>query len=176
MGTNGVIVDDGNTLTIAANTEAAAQQSALPNQVFVEASASATTPAQLFIETSPSSAAAAAADVYVYDGRTATAAAPSDVPLGGIILAGFGTGVPSSQSIPPSNSSVLPSIVLVNGTRASSSTARVGSSPTSNLGPGAKASSTEPVHGTGSRVLRGLWAAGEYVVAMGYVLGIVIIM
>ena len=176
VGTNGVIVDDGNTRTLAANTEAAAQQSALPNQVFVEASASATTPAQLFIETSPLSAAAAAADVYVYNGKTATAAAPSDVPLGGIILAGFGTGVPSSQSIPQSKPSLLPSIVLVNGTRASSSTSRVGSSPTSILGPGAKASSTEPVHGTGSRVVRWSWAAGEYVVAMGYVLGIVLIM
>ncbi|KAM0802792.1 hypothetical protein BDR22DRAFT_94855 [Usnea florida] len=174
IGANGVIVDDGNTLTFAATTEAAAQQSALPNQVFVQASASATTPAQLFVKASPSPA---AAEEYVYNGKTATAPAPSDVPLGGIILAGFGADGPSNRSTTPFHSSLLPSIFLVNSTGASSST-RVGFSPTSASlsGPGAQASPTKPVHGTGSRVVGWLWGSGEYVLVMGYILSIVIIM
>ena len=175
VGANGVIVDDGNTLTFAPTTEAAARQSALPNQVFVQAPAAATTPAQLFVEASPSSA--AAAEEYVYNGKTATAAAPSDVPLGGIILAGFGADGPSNRSTTPSNSSVLPSVVRVNGTGASSSTSQVGSSLTSTSipGPGAKASPTKPVHGTGSRAGSWLRAGGEYMLVVGYALRIVMI-
>ena len=173
VGANGVIVDDGNTLTFAA-----AQQSALPNQVFVQASVSATTPAQLFVKAPSSPAPAPAPEEYVYNGKTATAAASSDVPLGGIILAGFGADGPSNRSTTPFLSSLLPSIVLVNSTGASSPTSRVGSSPTSASlsGPGSEASPTKPVHGTGSRVVGWLWGSGEYVLVMGYILSIVIIM
>ena len=175
VGANGLfIVDNGNTLTLAANT----QQSAVPNQVFVQASVSATTPAQLFVEASPSPAPAPAAEEYVLNGKTAIAAAPSDVPLGGIILAGFGAGGPIARSTTPFNSSVLPSMVLVNGTGPSSSISPVGSAPTSTSisGPGGKASPTKPVHGTGFRVGSWVWVGGEYVLVMGYVLSIVIIM
>ena len=141
--------------------------SALPNQIFVEASASAT-PEQLYVEASPS------AEEYVLNGKTETAAAPSDVPIGGIILAGFGAG-PSSGSA-PTISSVLPSVVLVNGTVASSSTSQVGSSPSPTSEPGSKASPPRPVHGTGSRVMSRSWASGDYFVVLGFILSVAFIL
>ena len=174
VGANGVIVDDGNTLTFAATTEAATRQSALPNQVFVQASASATTPEQLFVEASPSPA--PAAGEYVYNGKTAAAAAQSDVPLGGIILAGFGDGGPSNRSTTRLNSSVLPSMVLMNDTGAARARARVGSARPLIGGPGAMAAPSNPFLGRGPRGVRGLWGPGEYMVVIGYVLTIVIIM
>ncbi len=143
------------------------QASALPNQVFVEASVSAT-PEQLYVEASPSS------EEYLLDGKTEIAAAPSDVPIGGIILAGFGA-VPSNGSA-PNNSSVLPSMVLAKGTMASSPTSQMGGSPSSTSEPGSKASSFRPVHGIGSRVMSLLWAPGNQFVVYGYVLGIALIM
>lgn len=210
------VVDDGKTLTFAANTEAAGQQSvtslvygtsnirttltpgatyssgghittytgstpsvlteatssvigtttvllqasALPSQVFVEASASPT-PEQLFVEASP------LAEEYVLNGKTATAAAPSDVPIGGIILAGLG-----SNESTPLNSSVLPSIVLVNATVTSIPTSQVESSPGSTLEPGSKLSPSKPVHGKGPRIMSQLWASGNCFVVLGYILGI----
>ncbi len=145
------------------------QASALPNQVFVEASVSAT-PEQLYVEASPSS------EEYLLNGKTEIAAAPSDVPIGGIILADFGA-VPSNGSA-PNNSSVLPSMVLANGTVASSPTSQMGGSPSSTSEPGSKASSSSsrPVHGIGSRVMSLLWAPGNHIVVFGYVLGIALMM
>ena len=130
----------------------------LPNQVFVEASVSAT-PEQLFVEPSASGV------KYVLHGKTATAAASSDVPLGGLILAGFDAG--------PTNFSALPSVVFANGTVASTSTSQVGSPPSSTSEPGGKASPSRPVLGTGSRVMGcWLWISGNYLVVLGCILGI----
>lgn len=143
------------------------QASALTSQVFVEASASAK-PEQLFVEASPS------AEAYVLNGKTATAAASSDVPLGGLILAGVGA-VPSNGST-PKTSSVLPSIVLVDGTAASIPTSPAGSLPGSTSVPGSKASPSKPIHGTGPRVMSWLWASGNYFMVFGYILGIALIM
>ena len=139
------------------------QASALPSQVFVEASASATLE-QLFVEASPS------AEEYVLNGKTATAAAPSDVPLGGLVVASFG-GVPSNGST-QINSSALPSIVLVNGSVASTPTSRVGSSSASSTEPGGKASPTKSIHGTASRVMGCSW---NHLLLLGYILGIELI-
>ena len=143
------------------------QASALPNQVFVEASVSAT-PEQLYVEASPSS------EEYLLSGKTEIAAAPSDVPIGGIILADFGA-VPSNGSA-PNNSSILPSIVLANGTVASSPTSQMGGSPSSTSEPGSKASPSRPVHGIGSRVMSLLWTPGNHFVVFSYVLGIALMM
>ena len=155
--------------------------STLPDQVFIKASASAT-PEQLFVEASPSSSSSAVE--YVLNEKTATAAAPSDVPLGGLILAGL--------NAVPTNISVLPSIVFVNGTVASSTSSSAltsltltSSAPTSSVGSprsstselGSKASPSRPVHGTGSRVMSScwLWASRHYLVVLGYMIGIALI-
>ena len=133
----------------------------LPNQVFVEASVSAT-PEQLFVEPSASGV------KYVLHGKTATAAASSDVPLSGQILAGFDAG--------PTKFSALPSVIFANGTVASTSTSRVGSLPSSTSEPGSKASPSRPVLGTGSRVMGcRLWVSGNHLVVLGYILGIALI-
>ena len=213
------VVDDGKTLTIAAHTEAAGQQSVasllygtfstevtltsgatyssnghlitysrstpsvvtgtasgitgtttvplqtstLPDLVFVEASASATLD-RLFVEASPS------AEEYMLNGTTATVASPSDVPIGGVILAGLDIG-PSNGSA-PINLSVLPSIILVNNTGASKPTSQVASSPGSTSEPVSKASPTSPTQGTGGRVMS--WRT--YPVVLGYLLWIALIM
>lgn len=138
------------------------QASALPGQVFVEASASAT-PKQLFVEASPS------AEVYVLNGKTRTAAAPSDVPIGGLILAGW-------NGSSPINSSVLPSVILVNGTVTSIPTSQAGASPGSTSAPGSKVTPSSPTHGTGSRVISWLWTPGNFFVLLGYVMGIALVM
>lgn len=150
------------TSSVIGTTTVPLQASALPNQVFVEASASAT-PEQLYVEASPS------AEEYVLNGKTETAAAPSGVPIGGIILAGFGAG--PSNGFAPTKSPVLPSVVLVNGTVASISTSQVGNSSGPTSGPGSKASPSRPVHGTGSRIMSWSWASGDYLVVLGYILG-----
>ena len=143
--------------------------SALADQVLVEASASAT-PEQLFVEASPSSSSSSAVE-YVQNGKTATAAAPSNVPLGGLILAGLDAA--------PTNTSVLPSIVFVNGTVGPSTsmssalmpsalTSSVGSPPSSTSELGSKASPSKPVHGTGSRVMSSwAWGLGKYLTVLG---------
>lgn len=154
------------TSSVIGTTTVPLQASSLPSQVFVEASASAT-PEQLFVEPSPS------AEGYVLNGITATAAAPSDVPLGGLILAGFGA-VPSNGST-SFNSSALPSVILVNGTVASIPTSQVGGSAGSTSEPGSKASPSRPIHGTGPRVMSWLWASGNHFVMLGYILGIALI-
>ncbi|KAF6235844.1 hypothetical protein HO173_006039 [Letharia columbiana] len=155
------------TSSVIGTTTVPQQASALPSQVFVEASVYAT-PEQLFVEVSPS------ALQYVLNGKTATAAAPSDVPLGGLILAGFGA-VPGNGST-PMNSSVLPSIVLVNSTVTSIPTSQAGSSPSSTSMPGNKASPSRPAHGTGPRVMSWSRVFGNYFVVLGYILGIALIM
>lgn len=155
------------TSSVIGTTTVPQQASALPSQVFVEASVYAT-PEQLFVEVSPS------ALQYVLNGKTATVAAPSDVPLGGLILAGFGA-VPGNGST-PMNSSVLPSIVLVNSTVTSIPTSQAGSSPSSTSMPGNKASPSRPAHGTGPRVMSWSRVFGNYFVVVGYILGIALIM
>ena len=132
---------------------------ALPKLVFIKASA---TPEDSSVEASPSSALE-----YVLNGKTATAASASDVPIGGLILSGLKAGP----------SAVLPSIAFVNGSAASRSGAGTGASPssTSEFGvEGSRAAPSGPVHGTGSRVMMmGCWVrswAGS-VVVLGYVLG-----
>lgn len=137
------------------------QASALPGQVFVEASTSAI-PEQLFVEASPS------AEEYVLNGKTQTAAAPSDVPIGGLILAGLN----GSAGL---NSSVLPSVILVNGTGPSVTTSQVGSSPGSSSASGSKATPSSPSRGIGSRVISWLWAPGNCIVLLGYVLSIALV-
>ena len=142
------------------------QASALSDQIFVEASVSPT-PEQLFVEPSASNV------EYVLNGNTATAAAPSDVPLGGLILAGLG-GNGSALT----NSSVLPSIVLVNGTTAASITtsSQVGSLPSFTSQPGSRASPSGPHVGRGPRVMGWwLWVLGNEFVVFGYIVGIAII-
>ena len=139
------------------------QASALPSQIFIEASPS---PEPLLVE--PSSSSSSAAVEYVLNGKTATAAAPSDVPLGGLILAGLSNGSNSSA--------VLPSIVLVNGTVASSSTARVGTSPSAGSEPGGKASPSGSHRSTGSRVVGWSWVVGRRFVVLGYVFVIAFMM
>lgn len=151
------------TSSVIGTTTVPLQASAVPSQVFVEASASAT-PEQLFVEASLSG------EKYVINGKTATAAAPSDVPIGALILAGLG-----SNGSAPINSSVLPSTVLVNATVTSIATSQVGSSQSSNSEPGSKASPSRPVHGTGHRVMSWLWALGNYFVVVGYILCIALI-
>ena len=137
------------------------QASALPDQIFVKASPSAT-PEQLLVE--PLSSAVE----YVLNGKTATAAAPSDVPLGGLILAGFGAG--SSNG---SNSSVLPSIILVNGSVTST---RVVTSPSAISEPGSKASPSGSYRSKGPRVVGWLWVVGNHFVVLGYIFVIALIM
>ena len=141
------------------------QASALPDQIFVEGSTSPTTPEPLLVEPLSS------AITYILNGKTATAAAPSDVPLGALILTGLGAG----NSTHGFNSSVLPSVVLVNGTSTSpsgvpvngivisTSTSRVGSSP-----------SAGSHRSTGSRLVGWLWVVGHYhhLVALGYIFSI----
>lgn len=139
------------------------QASALLGQ-FVEASASAT-PEQILVEALP------LAEEYALNGKTATAAAPSDVPFGALILAGLGA-VPGNASR-ALTSPVLPSVVLVNGTVSSISSSQVGSSPGSTSAPGSKALSSS---GTGPRVIRWLWVSGTHFVVFGYILGIALIM
>lgn len=155
------------TSSVIGTTTVRLQTSTLPSQVFIEASASVA-PEQLFVEASSS------AEKYVLNGETATAAAPSDVPFGSLILASFGA-VPSNEST-AIKSSVLPSIILVNGTVASTPTSQVGSSPGSTSEPGSKASPSRPIHGTGPRVTSWLWASGNYFVVMGYILGTALVM
>ena len=113
-------------------------------------------PSQIFVEASPSSAVE-----YVLNGKTATVASPSDVPLGGLILYGF--------HAVPTNSSVLPAVVLLNGTVASAPMSGVRSSP----------SSTSPSRtflGTGSRAM-GCWisTSGYNLMVLGYILVIALI-
>ncbi len=141
------------------------QASALPGQVFVEASVSAT-PEPLFVGPSPS------AVEYVLNEKTATAAASSDVPIGALIIAGLGRNGSTAT-----NSSLLPSIVLVNGTGASSPRSRVGSFPSSTSETEAKASPSTPIHGMGSRVMKcWLWDSGNRLMVLGYILGTALIM
>ena len=130
-------------------------------------SASAT-PEPLFVEATPS------AEEYVLNGKTATAAAPSDVPVGGLTVAGFG-GVPSNGST-GGNFSVLPTINFVNGTGASTPTSKVGSPPGSTTEPGSKASPSRPLHGTASRVVRVMSFSWNHSVVLGYLLAIALIM
>lgn len=130
-------------------------------QVFVETSAS-TTLEPLFVEASPSP------EAYLLNGKTQTAAAPSDVPIGGLILAGFNTSGPM-------NSSVLPSVILVNNsTGPSISTSKVGSalgSTSSALG--REATTAGPSRGTGFRVVSWVGAPGRMVIVLlGYGLGV----
>lgn len=151
------------TSSVIGTTTVPLQASGLPSQVFIEASVSAT-PEQLFVEPSP------LAEEYVLNGKTATAAAPSDVPIGGLILAGF-NATPSDRF----NSSVLPSIVLVNGTVASISTSQLGNPPSLNSVSGSKASPSGPIRGSGSRVMDWKWASGSVSVVLGYILGTALI-
>lgn len=123
-------------------------------QVFIEASASAT-PEQLFVE-------ASSAEAYILNGHTQTAAAPSDVPIGGLILAGF------NGSALLNISSVLPSVILVNGTTTSIPT----SSSSSSAPAGSKVTPSAPIHGIGSRVL----IPRKYLVRFGYVLGVAFVL
>lgn len=148
----------------------ALQASALPNsQVFVIDAAASATPEQLFVEASPSSAVE-----YVLKGKTATVASESDVPLGGLIINGFGAA-PTTTNSSSSAAAVLPSLVLVNGSTAASSTptsAVVGSSPPS--GTGSTVSPSRPVDAMGSRAITGCWswASGyHHFMVLGYVLG-----
>ena len=135
--------------------------SGLPKLVFIEASA---TPENSSVEASPSSALE-----YVLNGKTATAASASDVPVGALILSGF-NAVPSA---------VLPSIAFVNGSAASISRSTSGASPssTSEAGVGgSKAVPSGPFHGTGTTLMTtGCWvrAWGGFVVVLGYILGII---
>lgn len=155
------------TSSVIGTTTVPLQASASSSQVFVEASAPAT-PEQLFVEASPS------AEEYVLNGKTPIAAAPSDVPIGCLILLGLGA-VPSNGST-PTNSSVLPSIILVNGTVASTATSQAGSSPSSTSEPSSKASPSRPLHGIGHRVISWVWASGYYLWVLGYILGIALMM
>lgn len=144
----------------------------LPSQVFVIDAAASATPEQLFVEASPSSSASSAVE-YVLKGKTATVASESDVPLGGLIINGFGAA-PTTNSL---SAAILPSLVLVNGTAASSTpTSAVGGSPS---GTGSRISPFRPVHGMGSRVIMGCWSwtSGYYFIIMvlGYVLGIALL-
>ena len=151
------------TSSVTGTTTVPLQASSLPGQVFVEVSASAT-PEQLFVQTSPS------AEKYVLNGKTATAAAASDVPIGGIVLAGLASN--GSASL---NSSALPSIVLENATVTSILTSQLGSSSGSTSEPGSKASPSKPVHGKGPRVMSRLWASGNCFGVFGYILVIALI-
>ena len=83
---------------------------ALPSLVFIGASA---TPENSSVEASPSSALE-----YVLNGKTSTAASASDIPVGALILSGLKAGP----------SAVLPSVVFVNGSAASTSRSRYASS------------------------------------------------
>lgn len=159
------------TSSLIGTTTVALQASVLPGQLFVQESPSATLE-PLFVEASPS---AEEEEEYVLNGKTAIAAAPSDVPIGGLILAGFGA-VPSNGSV-PMNASVLPSVVLVNGSAASVSTSRVDGPPSSTSESGSKASASGPVrHGTGARVRGWLGVSGSYSVVLGCIMGVVLMM
>lgn len=136
-----------------------ASESALPGQqVFIEASSASATPEQLFVEASSSSP-SSPAEEYVLNGQTHTAASPSDVPIGGLILAGFN----GSALL---NSSVLPSVILENGTTTSIPTSSSPGSSTSS-----KATPSSPTHGIGSRVIP---LPGRYWVQFGYVMGVAV--
>ena len=136
------------------------------SQIFIiDASPS---PEPLLVE--PLSSSSSSAVSYVLNGKTATAAAPSNVPLGGLILGGFNGGANGSNA----SSAVLPSIVLVNGTGTSTSTtARVGISPSSaGSEPGGKAAAAAASgshRSTGSRVVGWSWGVGCQFVVFGYV-------
>ena len=123
----------------------------VPSQVFIEASA---TPEPLFVEASSS------AEIYILNGKTQTAAAPSDVPIGGLILAGL------NGSAPMNTSSVLPSIILANGTTTSKSLVSSISAPA-----GSKITPSSPTHGIGFRVI-----PGRYVLRIGYVIGVAFVL
>lgn len=136
------------------------------SQVFVIEAAASATPEQLFVEASPSPSSSAVE--YALKGKTATVASESDVPLGGLIIDGFRA----------SSAAILPSLVLVNGTAASSTptptSAGRSSSPS---GTGSRVSPSRPVEGMGSRVLAmgcwWSWTSGYYyfIMVLGYVLG-----
>ena len=122
----------------------------LPKLVFIKASG---TPENPSVEASPSSALE-----YVLNGKTATAASASDVPIGGLILSGLNAGP----------SAALSSTAFVNGSTASISTSRSTSEP------GSRAAPSVPVHGTGNTVMTtGCWvrALGGSVMVLGYVIG-----
>ena len=122
----------------------------LPKLVFIKASA---TPENSSAEASPSSALE-----YVLNGKTATAASASDVPIGGLILSGLNAGP----------SAALSSTAFVNGSAASISTSRSTSES------GSRAAPSVPVHGTGTTVMTtGYWvrALGGSFVVLGYVIG-----
>lgn len=148
----------------------------LPNsQLFIlDAAATASaTPEQLFVQASPSSSSSAVE--YVLKGKTVTVASESDVPLGGLIINGFGA-VPTTTTANP----FLPSLVLVNGSTAasfsSSTSTRTSTSAMSSFLTGSSRvvapSSGKPVPGMGSRVIMG-WASGYhyFVMVLGYVVG-----
>ena len=129
----------------------------LPKLVFLKASG---TPENSSVEASPSSALE-----YVLDGKTATAASASDVPIGGLILSGLNAGP----------SATLSSTAVVNGSTASISTSR--STSESGVG-GSRAAPSRPVPGTGTTVMTtGCWvrAFGGSVVVLGYILGITVL-
>ena len=134
---------------------------ALPSLVFIGASA---TPENSSKEASPSSALE-----YVLNGKTATAASASDIPVGALILSGLNAGP----------SAALPSILFVNGSTASTSRSRLGTgaSPSSTLESAvgsSRATPSGPVPGMGTTVMRtGCWvrALGGGVVVFGYILG-----
>ena len=153
---------------------------ALPGQLFVEAPTPAASLQPLFVNASPS--VEGGEEEYVLNGKTATAAAASDVPIGGLILAGLRNA---------SASALLPSVVLVSGGGAAASvstgstlasTARAGSSGASSTAEARSeasgSASGKPVHqGIGSRVVG--WSSGVeggfywrlMVVVLGYGLG-----
>ena len=135
--------------------------SALPNQFFVEEPVSVT-PEQLYVQTSSSGV------EYVLKGTTATAAMPSDVPIGGLILAGFNAA--------PTNSSVLPSVMVMNGTVASNTTSRVGSSPSFSSEPSSMVSPSAPGLAMGARVAScWVWRPRDCFVVLGYIVGFALI-
>ena len=127
----------------------------LLSPVFIEASA---TPENSSVGASPSSALK-----YVLNGKTATAASASDVPVGGLILSGF-NAVPSA---------IMPSIAFVNGSAASMSSSRSGvaTSPSSK----SKAGPSGPFPGTGTTMMTDCWvrAWGGSIVVLGYILGVI---
>ena len=138
------------TFGVIQTTTLSSQPSALPNQVFIEASVSAT-PEPLLVEPS----------------------ADDNPSIGGLILAGLNTSNRSSLSTNSSSSSsssssstILPSIILINGTMASSSSSStppippssltsqlVGNSPSFSTMTSGQAVPSEPHHSRGSRVV-----------------------
>ena len=122
------------------------------SQVFIEASATAT-PEPLFVE-------ASSAEEYVLNGKTHTAAAPSDVPIGGLILAGFNGSAPITSSL-------LPSIILVNGGGSGTGTSTIPTSSSTSAPAGSKVTPSSPTHGIGSRVIM---PGKKYLVRFVYVL------